>query len=153
MDFGFGIRTSINDPTNPSWLTGCGTEGYQAPESYSWVDRDSGLAIDRNIQALSPTDIYGVEIILYCLVRRELDPKQPLWLGNGEQDANLRFTHEDRQVYSHHLLEIIEVCMSFRPNRRPTPSELIGLIEFYTKEYRPDAYHLGLDRGQLPAEL
>ncbi|KAF2170157.1 hypothetical protein M409DRAFT_19763 [Zasmidium cellare ATCC 36951] len=137
-DFGFGIRTPPDDPLNPSWLRGNGTEGYRAPESYSWVDRDSGRAVDQNVQIRSATDVYGIGMILYCLVKQEPSPTQPLWLGNGETDTTLSFDDEDRLVYSHHLLEIVQVCLSFRPNKRPTPSELLDLVEFYTKDY--DAY-------------
>ncbi|KAK4503817.1 hypothetical protein PRZ48_004732 [Zasmidium cellare] len=134
-DFGFGIETAPDDTLNPSWFRGCGTEGYRAPETYSWIDRDSGRAIDPNVQVRSATDVYGIGMILYCLIKPEPSPTQPLWLGDGELDATLSFSDEDGEVYSHHLLELAQACLRFKPEKRPSASELLDLVEFYTKEY------------------
>lgn len=135
-DFGLSIRTSTDDPLNPSWLVGTGTSGFRAPETYTWVDRDTGNPIDRNIQILSHTDIYSIGAILYCMVMRRAGLAQPLWLGNGEdEDIAIEGRLDRRHIYTETLRELILDCMRFKPEKRPTPRQLVDRIDDATRNY------------------
>ena len=167
-----------SDPHNPRWYNkGAGTPRFRAPEQSRQVDRDT-LQYLEEWQLTSKTNVFGVGIIIWCLVNRSNDPPEPVWLGNGNIDTSLRVPATfPAYTYSDQLRDLIHDCVQYDPANRPTFRGLLNDIRTHTSEdpgarnlasgmrsgrasvwarwanrveYIEDRYRLGLHRGQVP---
>lgn len=135
-DFGLAFRTTQDDRFNPLWYnTGLGTPGFFAPEQKRWRDANT-LQRSHNWKLGAKTNVYGVGVVLYCMVMNETRPKQPLWFTPGDGDDTLHITNPDPfdpahvvNNYSTELTDLINDCLEFRPNDRPTFTEMWRYIQ------------------------
>lgn len=104
-------------------------------EQFRWLDRDnlSPMLNAPNWKLSAATDVFGVGMVLHCLVTRDNRPKQPLFLGDGDADASLSLNAYAAQ-YSQELRSMIERCLAFQPQNRWTFRDLLGHIEVQTDE-------------------
>lgn len=126
-DFGLAFRTNQNDRFNPLWYNNrLGTPGFFAPEQTRWRDRNTLQKI-HNWRLDHKTNVYGVGMVLYCMVMNRAAPDQPLWLSPGDGDGTL-FVHNPHPTdpaypannYSTELTDLINRCLEFDPQNRPT---------------------------------
>ena len=115
---------------------------------------------------------------MYTLARLEVGPRQPAWHGLAPADDD-NDVHEGelgmwaREHYSEDLLDVINGCLAYRPDARPSFYELLGLIatgvETFGKEledvrpgefdpmdevqHNPDEYRIGLGRAGLKPRI
>ena len=136
-DFGVAFKTPEGDPNNPRWYnTGIGTSGFKAPEHDRFVDRDSFLYMEE-WQLRDWTNVYGFGVVLRCLVTMGRRPKQPLWVGDGEKDETLILnTLHPRPInrYIQRLIDLINDCLSFDPDVRPTSRATLDIVLRETDE-------------------
>ena len=94
-DFGMAFRTAQGDPNNPEWYNeGWGTPRFLAPEQRRYVDLNSAnLNATEDWVLNSRTNVFGVGLILYCLVYLRHSPPKTRWLGDGGPDDTLQI-HE-----------------------------------------------------------
>lgn len=112
-DFGNAFFTSPEDPTNPRfWNNGVGTDGFLAPEQRRYVMSDTGERVD-DFQLLAHTNVWGVGIIMYCLVTLEEYPVQLEYLDVEQPTL-------PRTRYSEDLIDLINGCLRFNPEFRQT---------------------------------
>ncbi|KAK4542830.1 hypothetical protein LTR36_006206 [Oleoguttula mirabilis] len=144
-DFGSAFKTKEDDPFNPQlFRDGPFTKGWSAPETRSYVDRETLEPIDR-FKILAATNVYGVGLVMFGLMALELKPVQPMWLGDDETAHNVRADAKGK--YSDELIELVQQCLTFQPTSRPRFKDILRQIEVYTDES-------GLDLAQrmrLPA--
>ena len=115
---------------------------------------------------------------MYALARLEVGPRQPEWLGlapatddNDVTEGELGLWAEEH--YSEDLLDVINGCLAYRPDARPSFYELLGLIatgvetsgkglegvrpeEFDPMDevqYDPDEYMIGMESGGLKTRI
>lgn len=146
-DFGLALKTKPNDPNNPCWYNkGEGTDGFLAPEHSSWIDAQTWAPIEvRRLD--SKTNVYGMGLILWCLIMREQNPPQPLWLGDGNNNTALVLPAAPGQRahhYSKALGDLVESCVRFRPMNRPSFQTILDIIWHSTDE-SPGAPNLALN--------
>ena len=134
-----GADPTTVDPLNPRWYHGSGTDGYMAPEQYAWVDqRHRGPAnpyhtLDE-FQIRESANVFGVGIIVWCLVTRQVDPNPSLWLGNAINDQTYDVPADIADRYDADLLNMIAACLRYDPAHRPTFAELERGIQLATGE-------------------
>ena len=136
-DFGLAFKTTISDPNNPRWYNnGMGTQGFMAPEQLRYINAGTHRPLDE-WKLHSKTNVFGIGVILWCLVTLDTAPRQPVWLHRGEDDTTLGLnpaTHPSVGRYSLPLRELIERCLSFRSNDRPSFREMLDIILRETQE-------------------
>ena len=133
-DFGLALKTSVDDLNNPVWYNNdSGTEGFLAPEQRRWVDGQSLQPIDE-WRLNAKTNVYGVGMILWCLVTLQMNGEQPIWLGVGEDDETVRQLPNEYPAdqYSDELRSLIEECLWFPPYARPTFQNMLNTIRQHT---------------------
>ena len=137
-DFGHAFKTWANDLLNPRWYNdGAGTPGYLAPEHTKWINAMNWAPIDE-WRFGSKTNIYGVGLILWSLLALE-SPPQPVWLGDGRNDTTLNLPRpvanpRPMNMYSRPLRNLVDSCLAFRPQDRPTFAEILDIIQQETDE-------------------
>lgn len=120
--------TADTDPLNPSmYVDGGGTEGYWAPEQFSSVSVPDMKPIDR-FKMLAHTNVWGVGMIIYAMAALDPDPLQPAWLGTGENDGN-QTDVANMKNYSDHLTDLVQECIQFHPDKRPSWTEVLERID------------------------
>ena len=136
-DFGLAFKTPPGDIHNPRWYNrGAGTPGFLSPEHTRWVNPEDMTPVNR-WRLGDRTNVYGVGLILWCLVNRNFTPPQPLWLGQGEHDQTLALPHlvnHPLSRYSPELKDLIGDCLRFRIDRRPSFHGLLRTINDNTSE-------------------
>ena len=151
-DFGLAFKTQTNDPCNPSMYNGgSGTKGFRAPEQRRWVDSATSQLIDE--WALdSKTNVYGVGMILWCMVTLDSQPEEPLWLGRGDMDRTLvpLPVAFPANLYSVELRQLIGECLSFFPANRPTFREILTRVDQATGGGGPVDRSLGMRNSTAP---
>ena len=130
-DFGIAFKTPQNDPNNPRWYNdGAGTVGFKAPEQMRWIRSDNWEPVNE-WRLNSKTNVFACGLILWCLVGEERAPPEPDWLGRSDEDTTLELQYEDDDpelVYSRELIDLINHCLSFRPQDRPTFEQMLARI-------------------------
>lgn len=148
-DFGLAFKTSKDDPNNPSWFNhGWGTSGFQAPEQFKWCDL-ADLSPINEWRLNAKTNVYGIGIILRCLVLNEtfaeFPAPQPMWLGVGDQDTTLNFPPGGPAAhYNNTLKNLISDCLRFQPEQRPTFTNLQQRITSHTHTPGITDFSLGM---------
>ena len=122
-DFGLAVLTSADDQFNPDMYLGSGTPGYLAPEQLSFVGSASGEPVDR-FKLLAHTNVWGVGSIMNALMQRIAIP--PLSYMGGELQHKTSDGANER--YSAELCTLVNSCLAFDPARRPSFSDLRGMI-------------------------
>lgn len=157
-DFEWSFLTSPSDLRNPDAWAGELTPGFCPPEGVLYVDYTDMKPIDRaqmlekyNVYVPPPIRVlllmdctdsaysWQVGAILRCMILREQAPPQALWLGDGSKDETykLRLVDENggkvdkygvEEQYSEELLDMVERCMCYDVEDRPTFKELLEEI-------------------------
>lgn len=143
-DFGLAFKTSADDPNNPRWYNNdLGTPGFKAPEQQQWVENNTFEYLDEH-RLDHKTNMYGVGMILWCLVSRNHRPEQPTWLGIAQDNQTLAFPdprHFPLDQYSDELLDLVQQCIAFDPVDRPNFSEVLRTVRNATAYASPGRDH------------
>ncbi|KAF2163784.1 hypothetical protein M409DRAFT_25966 [Zasmidium cellare ATCC 36951] len=175
-DWGLAIRTSRDDPNNPHWYQGPGTPGYRAPEHDGFVSAQTLRPLGGKM--LACTNVWGIGIILYCLITTQVDPDQPGWLGDPQDETMYYPANNDKyKFYSQELIEVLMACLTIDESVRAGPAQLLrqirntllrrgqnthmGMMDGTASEvlqainaltFTPDQYALGMVQANLPAQ-
>ncbi|KAK5137978.1 hypothetical protein LTR08_005775 [Meristemomyces frigidus] len=186
-DFGLAIKTWAPNPGDPNnvdglnpdiFVDGAGTPGFRAPEMRAYIDRGTALPVD-SWPLSSKTNVWGVGMVIYCLVTLVTAPRQSDWLGNPALDVPSSLANQ-AAVYNAQLHFLIGQCLHHDPARRWTFRQIIRAINTNIQEnaldlaqgmrapsVRPytaartgnllnhlpnDLYALGLNSNQLPPQ-
>lgn len=76
-DFGFAIFTGEDDPLNPNFWVGDGTNGWYPPEGMKYIDSETGKVVD-NWKMLSACNVWGIGIVMYGIMTQR-------WLNEWTQ--------------------------------------------------------------------
>ena len=157
-DFGLAFRTRPTDPNNPQWYNArTGTPGFYAPEQIQWYDARTKEAVNQ-WPLNEKTNVYGLGMILWCLVRLRQAAQQPFWLGVGENDTTLRPLpipapwNYPLINYSQPLKDLIDDCLAFSQAARPSFQVILNRIQAETDE-RPGMPDRALGMRSGEAEL
>lgn len=88
--------------------------------------------------------VWGVGIILYCLMTNQIYPEQPDWYGNPAHERmydpanNPDFAH-----YSQHLRRLLSSCLHPNAATRGSPTQLLTNIRHALNNFGP-ATHKGM---------
>lgn len=121
-DFGLAIFTSYSDPKNPTSYRGAGTRGYLAPEQ----------AKKTKHQLLDHTNIFAIGATMFALCG-----KNGQRLSNDDQmnyddpTTRWKFSSWSKSRYSFKLLSLIERCLSWTPEARPSPY----MLRYFIKDF------------------
>lgn len=127
IDRGLAIYTYEDDPNNPHWYQGPGTESFRAPEIAQFVDQQTLQPVGERIS--SCTNVWGVGIILYCLMTNIVYPDQPNWYGDpSNEDMYLPANNPQHAHYSQHLLQLLTDCLEGNAAVRQSPAQLLTYI-------------------------
>jgi serine/threonine protein kinase len=135
-DFGMSYLTSEDE----SWRHKIrGTVGWCAPELDRGPKPDAPNDSARyNIAPTSKTNVWQIG---YCIIRA-MEGEQPVVTDLGNQDLNYKNDKWTRRtpagaaaVYSTDLIDIVESCVSFDVQDRPSAQEALMLIEQYMPTY------------------
>ncbi|KAK4503448.1 hypothetical protein PRZ48_004363 [Zasmidium cellare] len=174
-DFGLAIQTSQTDPNNPHWYQGAGTWGYWAPENGAFVNQVTLAPLGPRM--LACTNVWGVGMVLYSLIKRQFDPPQPGWLGDPTIEMMYHPAHNpEYTAYSAELIAVLRACLTIDTATRPGPAQVltqiraawaangpmtemgmmngtasVALQQVNALTYAPDQYALGMLRQNLPA--
>ena len=100
-----------------------------------------------NFRFSERTNVYGLGVILWCMVMNETDPKEPVWTVDPEDDDTLAV--QDRAGWwSDALKDLIALCLQYYPNNRPTFAEILDYIEEAMSG--PVDLSDGMDNGSAP---
>lgn len=122
------------------------------------MDRDTLRPIDA-WRLGSQTNVYGVGMVLHCLIMLNTDPgAQTYWFGDGRQDdengqLNLRARAAQMEGkghvanYSNRLLNLIQQCLRYEPSRRPTFVRILQRVRNRTSPQAAPDLSLGLKDG------
>lgn len=130
-DYGIVIRTDDNDVLNPFFYRLTGTPGFLAPEQYEQVNRDDLTTIDDH-RLSEKTNVYGIGLILWCLILNATNPPEPIWVGDPDKDGMLDID-DPVGFWSDELKEMISLCLNYDPDNRPTFEELLVYIDEATQ--------------------
>jgi serine/threonine protein kinase len=130
-DFGTAVFTSPTDPNNPDWYRIEITERWVAPEQLKWFDATNFDETDVH-RIGEATNVYSLGLIIYTLVMRNVDPPEPTWLGDAEQDDT--FDIPATRPYSERLKELIDHCLAFDPSARPNFDWLMQFVQVSVSE-------------------
>ncbi|KAI5367232.1 Putative serine/threonine-protein kinase, active [Septoria linicola] len=136
-DFGLAIVTSPSDATNPElYNLGAGTKGYLPPEQLRFINPSTGAAVD-DFKLLSPCNVWGIGAIILdlldCSWRNSWT--QPDYMPGGRWEyfvlpaTKIKYSGVDpawgTDSEPHNdLFDIVDKCLSYRPEDRPTPEQL-----------------------------
>ncbi|TKA81902.1 hypothetical protein B0A49_00135 [Cryomyces minteri] len=124
-DFGLSIETSNIDPGNPNdYNEDEGTDGFLAFEQRPFLDGTTGLRLDPAPQLLAHTNIWGIGMIMRCLVLLNNHPDQPNYDKDDDRTPLVDRVHN----YSHRLIRYIRACLQFDPESRAKPQRLLERI-------------------------
>ncbi|KAK5158587.1 hypothetical protein LTR04_005225 [Oleoguttula sp. CCFEE 6159] len=124
-DFGLGIETSNTDPDNPmDYNEDEGTEGFLAFEQRPFLDEQTGLRFDPAPQLLAHTNIWGIGMIMRCLVLLNNYPNQRNYETKDDRAPLVNMLHD----YSPYLIRCIQSCLRFDPESRVKPRHLLQEI-------------------------
>lgn len=121
------VRTEENDPLNPRFYLEWGTPGFYPPEQREQVDYNGFTAIEDHPLS-EKTNVYGVGLILWCLLHKTLKPKEPSWVGNPNNDRTLAI-NDPNNDWSYQLKDLITLCLQYHPNDRPTFDDILNWID------------------------
>ncbi|KAK5137945.1 hypothetical protein LTR08_005741 [Meristemomyces frigidus] len=154
-DFGLAFKTwtpnanvpgSTGDALNPHAFLGAGTAGFRAPEMRAYVNRQTGAPVDR-IPMSSKTNVWGVGMIIHCLLCLEPEPAQPDWVGDPMLFVlNTAFDAVDN--YDPALYTLVQDCLNPDPVARPDFRTIIRRVEVCIDE---NGLNLAEDMRQLPS--
>lgn len=144
-DFGLAFRTTPTDPLNPrAYGVDVGTPGWQAPEHTRYIDQETQDII-LGPRLSQQTNVYAIGAVLAGMVRLKAGPLQPIWLGRGTQAETLNSlqlsmddTNDLHEAYSAELRALINFCLEYNPDDRPTADGLLDAIRDYTREAEND---------------
>jgi hypothetical protein len=143
-DFGYGF-VSNNNPLNPSIYQIDGTKGFRVPEQHRFYDPNSYDQID--IQPMNAkTNVFGIGMILHCLLFPEPDPDEPDWY-NGDEAYDLS---RSNIYYSDALNTMVRSCLRFSQANRPTFQQLRTIIDNAVDG--PDDRTKGMRNGTVTAD-
>ncbi|KXT02144.1 hypothetical protein AC578_5953 [Pseudocercospora eumusae] len=107
-----------------------GTPDWRAPEQSAFPQ---GIGI--RTQPNSATDIYGIGLVLWSLIKLKLDPDNINdWqdMQPSEQRRPSDFTPEERSRYGEILCDLVMDCLQYLPSRRATPERILQAVRRYT---------------------
>ncbi|EME46732.1 hypothetical protein DOTSEDRAFT_22768 [Dothistroma septosporum NZE10] len=118
----WGLAVSPPPSSNPRFYQGAGTHGCMAPEQIAYVDNNSLAPVD--VWPLGEkTNVFGVGIVLYCLVTQQHTPRrQAWWLGDGSTDRTYKLSlpgggpdpaQNFANQYSPELRRLIDECTKY----------------------------------------
>lgn len=116
----------MNDDWNPRFYRGTGTPGYFAPEQQDQINRYDLTIVD-DFQLTEKTNMYGMGLVLRCLVTGRTPP-EPAWVGDPEEDESLAIKDPNNE-WSRDIKGLIELCLNYYPRRRPGFDEMLELVE------------------------
>ena len=141
----------------------------------AYVDRASGDPVDRQ-PLTGKTNVWGVGMIIYCLITLITRPRQSDWLGDPALDIP-NSQNNEAMAYSFRLHNVLRQCLDYNPATRWTFRQIIQNIDISIQEnlfnlaqgmraasVRPytqaradnipilpnDVYALGLSQNHLP---
>ena len=141
----------------------------------AYIDRAMATPFDRR-PLTSKTNVWGVGMIIYCLITLTTHPEQSDWLGDPALDIPSS-ANDQVMAYSPRLHLTVQRCLEYDPTMRWTFRQIIASINTSIQENglnlaqgmrvasaRPyiqaradelltlpnDVYALGMDRNQLP---
>ena len=132
-----------------------GTPGFYAPEQMLHVDHVNLDTVD-DFPFSEKTNVYGVGLILWCLMHKELKPPQPLWLGDPTAIQHVPLEPPTGLSYSAELKELVNRCLRYEPQNRPSFDQIIRRIQHAVNDAGlPGATDrsLGMRRGTTPAAI
>ncbi|KAK4626504.1 hypothetical protein CLAFUW4_04258 [Fulvia fulva] len=101
-DFGLAVQPNAYGASNPQSWQDLGTQGFYAPEQMDYVNRNTHAPL--NPWPLDEkTNLFGVGLILYCLVTQKRNAPQAYWLGDGATDT----THTLHDVVSRMRISLL----------------------------------------------
>lgn len=125
-DYGVAIKTTPNDPINPRFYRNAGTREFRTPEQKPSVDRFTLATID-NFPLCEKSNVYGLGLILWCLMHTQNLPTQPLWLDDPK-DVDHITIHGNGLFYSPDLRELVEQSLRYDPGDRSSLDALLLMI-------------------------
>lgn len=134
-DFGLAFTTAGGDPTNPNWWNNDeGTPSFRAPEQRRFLDVDTLEPIDGDWRLGPWTNVYGIGLILYCLITLRQSPPGTLYLGDGEDDERLKPPEDSSpsDTYSPELRELVWQCLQFDDTERIEFQDMLREIRLHT---------------------
>jgi hypothetical protein len=80
------------------------------------------------------TNVYGVGLILWCMITNTTHPGEPPWLEDPAQDTTLDIPATEIGHWSATLRGIITDCLLYDPALRPTFDQILERIAVATDE-------------------
>ncbi|KAK4626503.1 hypothetical protein CLAFUW4_04259 [Fulvia fulva] len=127
-DWGLAVQPTTPASSNPNFYRGAGTPGCRAPEQIEYVDNNNLTPLN-GWPLNEKTNVFGMGIILYCLVtQRSTSKKQAWWLGDGTGDRTYQLelpggvpnpAQNFANRYSPELRRLIDRCTAYDQAARP----------------------------------
>ena len=133
-DYGLAIKTNAADVYNPRWYNNrLGTFGFLSPEQGKHLNAQTKETIDE-WRLGEKTNVYGIGLILWCMVMRRVDPPEAIWLGDPAQDNTLDLPAAVTAHYDPLLTTLIRDCLAYRQDQRPSFNQMLDRIRTATDE-------------------
>nr|POE80018.1 g2-specific protein kinase fin1 [Quercus suber] len=140
-DFGNAFRTPPDDVMNPLIYRSGGTPGFIPPEQTAYIDpRTYQTVYDHKLAAY--TNVYGIGLIMNCLMTLEAVPVQRDFLGDLNDTVNQDAPVRAKMVYpySKALVDLVTFSVVANPHRRASFATILQTIDAITREN--DEQHL-----------
>ena len=98
----------------------------------AYVNQQTSLPIDRTPLS-SKTNVWGVGMVIHCLICQDVIPDQADWVGNPLADMPNTQTNE-KVPYSDELHRLVRWCLQPEPINRPTFGQLVRDVEIAIRE-------------------
>ena len=97
---------------------------------YFWIKAPE---LKNNKNYTVKTDIWYLGLLIYEIT--QLKPIDKDYFGNKDDiyDYIIRGNYPINNYYSNDIKELIKLCLQYTPNKRPSTSELLKIIEIYKK--------------------
>lgn len=129
-----------------------GTPGFLAPEQTKHVDVATGFFIDE-WRLSEKINVYGIGLILWCLLANETQPHQPWWVGGSDAQTSLFPLPEGRDaLWTAALRELVRDCVAYDPAERPGFEEMLRRIHEVVGEDAQEDLAEGMRSGGVTEE-
>ncbi|SMR43790.1 unnamed protein product [Zymoseptoria tritici ST99CH_3D1] len=141
-DFGFSILLSPEDTRTAESFNRSGTPNTRAPEQDQLLFTRRG----RMKKLSSKTNVFGIGMTIWSLIRQQegFDMESTDWSDPNKLELKPELDATARNFYSKDLINLIDRCVEFNDEDRPTMDELLCEIDSFTGGDGPVDHAKGL---------